>query len=197
MRPASCVYRKPYPEAKLAPPLGDPLRAKYLYWLFYAPGCLEPAMVQVATKTQSNPESAGGLGRCAAGVRCARCRADRRPVDPRRSILGRGYRCWIGAEFRGAAVQDAAFAPVIRPLHRSLRGAAGFSARECHRGGLGVPTANQARAYWRCSPPRIGRDRMRPAASAARDIGASLFNDNHRPGIRDPLAGLAQIRPCS
>ena len=27
-----------YPEAKLSPPLGDPLRAKYLYWLFYAPG---------------------------------------------------------------------------------------------------------------------------------------------------------------
>ena len=41
-----------------------------------------------------------------------------------------------------------------------------------------VPTANQARAYWCCSPPRIGRHRMRPAASSARDIGASLFNDN-------------------
>src|SRR6476620_5453880 len=27
-----------YPEAKLAPPLGDPLRAKYLYWLFFGPG---------------------------------------------------------------------------------------------------------------------------------------------------------------
>ena len=46
-------------QAKLAPPLGDPLRAKYLYWLFYAPGCLEPAMVQVATKIQINPVSAG------------------------------------------------------------------------------------------------------------------------------------------
>jgi len=40
-----------------------------------------------------------------------------------------------------------------------------------------VLTANQARAYWWCSPPRIGRHRMRPDASAARDIGASLFND--------------------
>src|SRR5258707_11249139 len=38
-----------------------------------------------------------------------------------------------------------------------------------------VPTANQTRAYWGCSPPRIGRHRMRPAASAERDIGASLF----------------------
>ena len=56
----TCAYvAERYPEAKLAPPLGDPLRAKYLYWLFYAPGCLEPAMVQVATKIQINPVSAG------------------------------------------------------------------------------------------------------------------------------------------
>src|SRR5258708_28238820 len=48
-----------YPDEMLTPPLGDPLRAKYLYWLFYAPGCLEPAMVQVATKIQINPVSAG------------------------------------------------------------------------------------------------------------------------------------------
>ena len=46
-------------EAKLAPPLGDPLRAKYLYWLFFAPGCIEPAMVQVATKIEMNPVAAG------------------------------------------------------------------------------------------------------------------------------------------
>jgi glutathione S-transferase len=35
------------------------LRAKYLYWLFFAPGCLEPAMVQVATKIEMNPVAAG------------------------------------------------------------------------------------------------------------------------------------------
>ncbi|MBR0755874.1 glutathione S-transferase N-terminal domain-containing protein [Bradyrhizobium jicamae] len=48
-----------YPEAKLAPPLGDPLRAKYLYWLFFGPGCIEPAMVQIATKVEMNPVAAG------------------------------------------------------------------------------------------------------------------------------------------
>src|SRR6202040_21686 len=48
-----------YPQANLAPPLGDPLRAKYLYWLFFGPGCVEPAMVQVATKIEMNPVSAG------------------------------------------------------------------------------------------------------------------------------------------
>ena len=57
---AICAYvAERYPEAKLAPPLGDPLRAKYLYWLFFSPGCIEPAMVQVATKIEMNPVAAG------------------------------------------------------------------------------------------------------------------------------------------
>ena len=34
-------------------------RAKYLYWLFFAPGCIEPAMVQIATKIEMNPVAAG------------------------------------------------------------------------------------------------------------------------------------------
>jgi glutathione S-transferase len=57
---AICAYvAERYPEAKLAPALGDPLRAKYLYWLFFAPGCIEPAMVQVATKIEMSSVSAG------------------------------------------------------------------------------------------------------------------------------------------
>src|ERR1700726_4074917 len=57
---AICAYvAERYPEAKLAPPPGDPLRAKYLYWLFFAPGCVEPAMVQLATKIEMNPVAAG------------------------------------------------------------------------------------------------------------------------------------------
>src|SRR6202161_3583167 len=57
---AICAYvADRYPQAKLAPPLGDPSRAKYLYWLFFAPGCIEPAMVQVATKIEMNPVAAG------------------------------------------------------------------------------------------------------------------------------------------
>ena len=57
---AICAYvAERYPEARLAPPLGDPLRAKYLYWLFFGPGCVEPAMVQVATKIEMNPVAAG------------------------------------------------------------------------------------------------------------------------------------------
>jgi glutathione S-transferase len=57
---ALCAYvAERYPEAGLAPPVGDPLRAKYLYWLFFSPGCIEPAMVQIATKLEMNPVAAG------------------------------------------------------------------------------------------------------------------------------------------
>ena len=57
---AICAYvAERYPDAKLAPPPGDARRAKYLYWLFFAPGCIEPAMVQIATKLEMNPVSAG------------------------------------------------------------------------------------------------------------------------------------------
>jgi glutathione S-transferase len=57
---AICAYvAERYPDAKLAPSVGDPLRAKYLYWLFFSPGCIEPAMVQIATKIEMNPVAAG------------------------------------------------------------------------------------------------------------------------------------------
>jgi glutathione S-transferase len=57
---AICAYvAERYPQAKLAPPVGDPERAKYLYWLFFAPGCIEPAMVQIATKLEMNSVAAG------------------------------------------------------------------------------------------------------------------------------------------
>jgi glutathione S-transferase len=57
---AICAYvAERYPEAKLAPPFGDPRRAKYLQWLFFAPGCIEPAMVQLATKIEMNSVAAG------------------------------------------------------------------------------------------------------------------------------------------
>src|ERR1700759_3716122 len=62
---AICAYvAERYPDAKLAPPLGDPFRAKYLYWLFFAPGCIEPAMGQVATKDEM-PSVAAGWGAAA------------------------------------------------------------------------------------------------------------------------------------
>jgi hypothetical protein len=40
-----------------------------------------------------------------------------------------------------------------------------------------MPVVNQIRTYWWCSPPRIGRQRICPASSTAREIGASFSKD--------------------
>lgn len=59
---AICAYvAERYPEAKLAPPVGDPRRAKYLQWLFFSPGCIEPAMIQIFTKVEV-PSSTAAWG---------------------------------------------------------------------------------------------------------------------------------------
>jgi glutathione S-transferase len=57
---AICAYvAERYPGAGLAPSLGDPARAKYLYWLFFAPGCIEPAITQLFTKLEIPARTAG------------------------------------------------------------------------------------------------------------------------------------------
>ncbi len=59
---AICAYvAERYPEAKLAPPIGDPRRAKYLQWLFFAPSCIEPALIQIFTKLDV-PKSTAAWG---------------------------------------------------------------------------------------------------------------------------------------
>ncbi|MBR1216684.1 glutathione S-transferase family protein [Bradyrhizobium sp. U87765 SZCCT0131] len=59
---AICAYvAERYPEARLAPPLGDPRRARYHYWLFFGPSCIEPAIIQIFTKIQV-PASTAGWG---------------------------------------------------------------------------------------------------------------------------------------
>lgn len=40
-----CYLADRFPEAKLAPAIDDPRRGSYLKWLFFAPGCVEPAMI--------------------------------------------------------------------------------------------------------------------------------------------------------
>jgi glutathione S-transferase len=35
-----------FPEAGLAPPIGDPARGRYLQWLFFSAGCAEPAYTE-------------------------------------------------------------------------------------------------------------------------------------------------------
>jgi glutathione S-transferase len=57
---AICAYvAERVPEANLAPPLGDPARGRYLHWLFFAGGCIEPAYTQKFTKLELASMSAG------------------------------------------------------------------------------------------------------------------------------------------
>jgi len=129
---AICAYvAERYPQARLAPPPGDALRAKYLYWLFFGPGCVEPAMVQVATKVEMNPVAAGWGDAQRAGRG-----AGEGTMDSWRKLFGRRYRDRFGTEFRSPAVQDGARAPFVRPLYRCLRRAAGIPARQCACGWL-------------------------------------------------------------
>ncbi len=59
---AICAYvADRTPQAKLAPPIGDPRRAKYLQWLFFASAGIEPAIMQIFTKMDV-PSSTAGWG---------------------------------------------------------------------------------------------------------------------------------------
>ena len=50
---AICAYiADRYPQTRLAPDVNDPLRAKYLQWLFFSPSCIEPALIQLFTKIE-------------------------------------------------------------------------------------------------------------------------------------------------
>lgn len=57
---AICAYvADRYQDAHLAPSIDDPRRAKYLYWMFFAPSCIEPAIMQIFTKLEVPSSSAG------------------------------------------------------------------------------------------------------------------------------------------
>jgi glutathione S-transferase len=51
-----------FPEAKLAPPVGDPLRGPYLRWLVYYAACFEPAVVDRALKREPAPTAMSPYG---------------------------------------------------------------------------------------------------------------------------------------
>ena len=51
-----------FPEAKLAPPLGDPERGPYLRWMAFYGSCFEPAIVDRWMKREPADKSACGYG---------------------------------------------------------------------------------------------------------------------------------------
>jgi glutathione S-transferase len=44
-----------FPEAGLAPPIGDPLRGPYLRWMVFYAACFEPAVIDRATQREPAP----------------------------------------------------------------------------------------------------------------------------------------------
>jgi glutathione S-transferase len=56
---AICTYlADAFPEAKLNVPIGDPRRGPYLKWLFFGPGCFEPAVIDRAAPRKEPPRRA-------------------------------------------------------------------------------------------------------------------------------------------
>ena len=51
-----------YPEAGLAPPIGDPLRGPYLRWMVFYASCFEPAVVDRALKREAAPPATSPYG---------------------------------------------------------------------------------------------------------------------------------------
>ena len=51
-----------YPEAGLAPPIGDPLRGPYLRWMAFYGSCFEPALIDRALKREPAPQSTSPYG---------------------------------------------------------------------------------------------------------------------------------------
>jgi glutathione S-transferase len=56
---AICTYlADAFPQARLNVPIGDPRRGIYLKWLFFGPGCLEPAVIDRAAPRKEEPRRA-------------------------------------------------------------------------------------------------------------------------------------------
>lgn len=57
---AICLYLADrYCAGRLAPPLDDPARGKFLYWLMYTPAVLEPAMSEKFNEVEPAPQRSG------------------------------------------------------------------------------------------------------------------------------------------
>lgn len=60
---AICAYlADAFPDAKLAIPIGDARRGTWLKWLFFGPGCLEPAVIDQMLKRPEGPPGSLGYG---------------------------------------------------------------------------------------------------------------------------------------
>lgn len=62
-QPAVMIYLADlYPEAGLAPAIGDPLRGAYLRWMVFYGSCFEPALIDRSLKRDPAPQSTSPYG---------------------------------------------------------------------------------------------------------------------------------------
>ncbi|MGY3040874.1 glutathione S-transferase [Rhodanobacter sp. TND4EL1] len=62
-QPAIYIYLADlYPEAGLAPPIGDPLRGPYLRWMVFYGSCFEPALIDKSMQRVPAAPSTSGYG---------------------------------------------------------------------------------------------------------------------------------------
>lgn len=57
-----CYLADAFPDAGLAPAIGNPRRGPYLKWLFFAPGCMEPALSDRVLKRDDGTPGQRGYG---------------------------------------------------------------------------------------------------------------------------------------
>jgi glutathione S-transferase len=57
-----CYLADAYPQANLAPPIGDARRGPYLKWLFFGPSCAEPALIAKSMGGPQPPRGQAGWG---------------------------------------------------------------------------------------------------------------------------------------
>lgn len=57
-----CYLADAFPEKQMTVPIGDRRRGPYLKWLFFGPGCVEPAFIDRALKRDQGPDRMLGYG---------------------------------------------------------------------------------------------------------------------------------------
>ena len=144
-----------YPEAGIAPAIGDPLRGPYLRWLFYYGSSFEPALIDKAMKREPAPPSTSPYGDYDTMLKTL---TDQLATGP--WLLGERFTAadvlWGTALRWTTIVQARARDAGDRRLHRARRGAAG----------------SRARGRDRRRPRREGDGKLKRAL-AARDLSRS------------------------
>jgi glutathione S-transferase len=70
---AICAYlADAFPKAGLAPAANDPKRGAYFRWMFFAPSCIEPAMMDIFMKRKNENPGAIGYGNAGQVIEAAK-----------------------------------------------------------------------------------------------------------------------------